>query len=133
MRWLGAARRAHRIALGRASGRDLFGAPLATLGMAQQLIAGNEIELAAGRALPWQVAAQVMAGVKGTGESLRAKVFISEATFRIADRAGRLAGGAGVTEGPVIGRALRIYDGPSEAHRAAIACRAVSRIRQAAP
>lgn len=137
MRWLGAARRAHHIALQRASGRDLFGAPLAELGMAQQLIADNEIELAACRALLWQVAAQVMAGVKGTEESSRAKVFISEATSRIVDRAVQLAGGAGVTEESVIGRiyadirAFRIYDGPSEAHRAAIARRAVARIRQA--
>ena len=139
MRWLGAARRAHDIALRRASGRELFGAPLATLGMAQQLIADNEIELAACRALLWQVAAQVMEGVKGTEESSRAKVFISEATCRIVDRAVQLAGGAGVTEESVIGRiytdirAFRIYDGPSEAHRAAIARRAVSRIQRASP
>ena len=32
MRWLGAARRAHDIALNRAVGRDLFGARLAELG-----------------------------------------------------------------------------------------------------
>src|SRR5580698_1274873 len=94
---------------------------------------------AACRALLWQVAAQVMEGVKGTEESSRAKVFISEATCRIVDRAVQLAGGAGVTEESVIGRiyadirAFRIYDGPSEAHRAAIARRAVSRIQRASP
>jgi len=137
MRWLGAARRAHDIALRRAAGRELFGAPLGSLGMAQQLIADNEIELVACRALLWQVAAQVMGGLKGTEESSRAKVFISEATGRIVDRAVQLAGGAGVTEESVIGRiyadirAFRIYDGPSEAHRAAIARRAVARIQQA--
>jgi acyl-CoA dehydrogenase len=137
MRWLGAARRAHDIAVRRASGRELFGAPLGSLGMAQQLIADNEIELVACRALLWQVAAQVARGVKGTEESSRAKVFISEATGRIVDRAVQLAGGAGVTEESVIGRiyadirAFRIYDGPSEAHRAAIARRAVARIERA--
>jgi alkylation response protein AidB-like acyl-CoA dehydrogenase len=105
--------------------------------MAQQLIADNEIELVACRALLWQVAAQVMGGLKGTEESSRAKVFISEATCRIVDRAVQLAGGAGVTEEAVIGRiyadirAFRIYDGPSEAHRAAIARRAVARIQRA--
>jgi acyl-CoA dehydrogenase len=136
MRWLGAARRAHDIAVRRASGRELFGAPLGSLGMAQQLIADNEIELVACRALLWQVAAQVAQGVKGTEESSRAKVFISEATGRIVDRAVQLAGGAGVTEESVIGRiyadirAFRIYDGPSEAHRAAIARRAVARIQR---
>ena len=121
MRWLGAAQRAHDMALRRAAGRELFGAPLGSLGMAQQLIADNEIELAASRALLWQTVAQVAQGTKGTEESSRAKVFISEATGRIVDRAVQLAGGAGVTEESVIGRiyadirAFRIYDGPSEA------------------
>ena len=137
MRWLGAAQRAHDVALRHAAGRELFGAPLGTLGMAQQLIADNEIELAASRALLWQTVAQVAQGAKGTEESSRAKVFISETTGRIVDRAVQLAGGAGVTEESVIGRiyadirAFRIYDGPSEAHRAAIARRALARIQRA--
>jgi alkylation response protein AidB-like acyl-CoA dehydrogenase len=80
---------------------------------------------------------QVAQGTKGTEESSRAKVFISEATGRIVDRAVQLAGGAGVTEESVIGRiyadirAFRIYDGPSEAHRAAIARRALARVEAA--
>jgi acyl-CoA dehydrogenase len=136
MRWLGAAQRAHDVALRRASGRMLFGAPLGSLGMAQQIIADNEIELAACRALLWQTAAHLAGGAKTTEESSRAKVFISEATGRIVDRAVQLAGGAGVTEESVIGRiyadirAFRIYDGPSEAHRAAIARRAVARVQR---
>jgi len=137
MRWLGAARRAHDVALRHVTGRELFGAPLGSLGMAQQLIADNEIELAASRALLWQTVAQVARGAKGTDESSRAKVFISEATGRIVDRAVQLAGGAGVTEESVIGRiyadirAFRIYDGPSEAHRAAIARKALARAQRA--
>jgi acyl-CoA dehydrogenase len=136
MRWLGAARRAHDIALRHAASRQLFGAALGTLGMAQQLIADNEIELAACRALLWQSVAQVAKGAKSTEESSRAKVFISEATCRIVDRAVQLTGGTGVTEEAVIGRiyadirAFRIYDGPSEAHRAAIARRALARSQQ---
>jgi acyl-CoA dehydrogenase len=139
MRWLGAAQRAHDVALRRAADRQLFGAPLGSLGMAQQLIADNEIDLVACRALLWQTVAQVAQGTKGTEESSRAKVFISEATGRIVDRAVQLAGGAGVTEESVIGRiyadirAFRIYDGPSEAHRAAIARKALARIQRAAP
>jgi acyl-CoA dehydrogenase len=137
MRWLGAAQRAHDVALRHAAQRQLFGAPLGSLGMAQQLIADNEIELAASRALLGQTVAQVAQGTKGTEESSRAKVFISETTSRIVDRAVQLAGGAGVTEESVIGRiyadirAFRIYDGPSEAHRAAIARRALARVRPA--
>jgi acyl-CoA dehydrogenase len=137
MRWLGAAQRAHDVALRHATQRQLFGAPLGSLGMAQQLIADNEIELAASRALLRQTVAQVAQGTKGTEESSRAKVFISETTSRIVDRAVQLAGGAGITEESVIGRiyadirAFRIYDGPSEAHRAAIARRALARVQQA--
>jgi acyl-CoA dehydrogenase len=137
MRWLGAARRAHDVALQHASSRQLFGGTLGSLGMAQQLIADNEIELVACRALLWQTAAQVAQGVTGTEESSRAKVFISEAACRIVDRSVQLAGGAGITEESVIGRiyadirAFRIYDGPSEAHRASIARRALARVRSA--
>jgi acyl-CoA dehydrogenase len=137
MRWLGAAQRAHDIAMRRASDRMLFGAPLGSLGMAQQLIADNEIELAACRALLWQTAAQLAEGARTTEESSRAKVFISEATGRIVDRAVQLAGGLGVTVESVIGRiyadirAFRIYDGPSETHRAAIARRAMARVQKA--
>ena len=51
MRWTGAAQRAHETAVRYATGRDLFGSRLADLGMAQQMIADNEIDLAATRAL----------------------------------------------------------------------------------
>jgi acyl-CoA dehydrogenase len=134
MRWLGAARRAHDIALRHASTREVGGARLGTLGLAQQLIADNEIEIAACRALLRETSAQVSRGTKSTEESSRAKVYISEATSRIVDRSVQLAGGIGVTEDWVIGRiyadirAFRIYDGPSEAHRAAIARRALARV-----
>jgi len=136
MRWLGAARRAHDIALRHAGSREIGGVTLGSLGMAQQLIADNEIEIAACRALLHETAALVARGTKSTEESSRAKVFISEATWRIVDRSVQLAGGTGVTEESVIGRiyadirAFRIYDGPSEAHRAAIARRALARAQR---
>ena len=135
MRWLGAARRAHEIALARSVSRSVFGAPLADLGMAQQMIADNEIELAAARALLWQVSWQVANGDKSTEASSRAKVFISEAVSRIVDRAVQLCGGLGTSEEMVTGRiyadvrAFRIYDGASEVHRMSIAKRAARRAR----
>jgi len=137
MRWLGAARRAHEIALRRAVGRELFGQRLADLGMAQQLIADNEIDLAAARALLWQTCWEIAEGGKGTEASSRAKVFISEAVGRITDRAVQLAGGMGTSEDLVIGRiyadirAFRIYDGASEVHRMSVAKRAARRARTA--
>jgi len=135
MRWLGAARRAHEIALARSVSRSVFGAPLADHGMAQQMIADNEIELAAARTLLWQVSWQVASGDKSTEASSRAKVFISEAVSRIVDRAVQLCGGLGTSEEMVTGRiyadvrAFRIYDGASEVHRMSIAKRAARRAR----
>lgn len=131
MRWLGAARRAHEIALARSIDRELFGAALSSLGMAQQMIADNEIELVAARSLLWHAATRLAGGEKGTVESSRAKVFISEATSRIVDRSVQLAGGMGTSDELVIGRiyadirAFRIYDGSSETHRMSIAKSAV--------
>jgi acyl-CoA dehydrogenase len=135
MRWLGAARRAHEIALARSVSREVFGAPLAEHGMAQQMIADNEIELAAARALLWQVAWQVARGDKSTEASSRAKVFISETVSRVVDRSVQLCGGLGTSEEMVVGRiyadvrAFRIYDGASEVHRMSIAKRAARRAR----
>jgi acyl-CoA dehydrogenase len=138
MRWLGAARRAHEIALSRSVTRSVFGAPLAEHGMAQQMIADNEIELAAARALLWQVAWQVAQGDKSTEASSRAKVFISEVVSRVVDRSVQLCGGLGTSAELVVGRiyadvrAFRIYDGASEVHRMSIAKRAARRARAGA-
>jgi len=134
MRWLGAARRAHEIALRRSVERSLFGARLADHGMAQQLVADNEIDLAAARALLWQASWSIAEGEQGTESSSRAKVFISEAVGRIVDRSVQLCGGLGTSEELVVGRiyadvrAFRIYDGASEVHRMSIAKRAASRM-----
>jgi alkylation response protein AidB-like acyl-CoA dehydrogenase len=136
MRWLGAARRAHQIAVERAVDREVFGAALADQGMAQQLIADNEIDLAAARALLWHTSWQLAQGSRGTEESSRTKVFVSEAVSRVVDRAVQLAGGLGTTEELVIGRiyadirAFRIYDGASEVHRMSIARRVARRTRE---
>ncbi|HEY2793544.1 MAG TPA: acyl-CoA dehydrogenase family protein, partial [Micromonosporaceae bacterium] len=78
MRWLGAARRAHETAVDRATGRHLFGAYLSEHGMAAQMIADNEIDLAAARALLWHACWQVARGESAGEAASRAKVFISE-------------------------------------------------------
>ena len=133
MRWLGAARRAQEIALARSVSRSVFGAPLAEHGMAQQMIADNEIEIAAARALLWQVSWQVAQGERSTEASSRAKVFISEVVSRVVDRSVQLCGGLGTSDEMVVGRiyadvrAFRIYDGASEVHRMSIAKRAARR------
>jgi len=135
MRWLGAARRAHEVASARSVQREVFGRPLAEHGMAQQMLADNEIELAAARALLWQTCWEIARGDRGNEASSRAKVFISEATSRIVDRSVQLCGGLGTSEEMTVGRiyadirAFRIYDGASEVHRMSIGKRVARRVR----
>lgn len=133
MRWLGVARRAHDIALERAVERRLFGSSLADLGMAQALIAENEIELDAARSVTWHASWAIAEGSRSSEESSRAKVFVSEAVCRVVDRAVQLAGGMGTSEELVLGRiyrdirSFRIYDGATEVHKMSIAKRAAKR------
>jgi len=62
-------------------------------------------------------------------ESSRAKVIVSESTWRVVDRCVQVLGGQGVTDETIVARifadlrAFRIYDGPSEVHRWSIAKR----------
>lgn len=66
---------------------------------------------------------------QGTAQSSMAKVAVSEALYRVADRCVQVLGGTGVTrDTPVEAifrelRAFRIYDGPSEVHRWSLAKR----------
>jgi acyl-CoA dehydrogenase len=63
----------------------------------------------------------------GGHESSMTKVTVSEATWRVVDRAVQVLGGQGVTDETIVAkifrdiRAFRIYDGPSEVHRWSIA------------
>ena len=131
MRWLGAARRARDIALDRAAHRSAFGRPLAELGMVQQLLADSEIDIEAGRALLWRACWELDQGRPGAQYTSIAKTFVSEAVNRVVDRAVQVCGALGVSADLPLSRLLRevrpfrIYDGPSETHRWAIARRAV--------
>jgi acyl-CoA dehydrogenase len=130
MRWLGLARRALDIALDRAAGREVFGARLEELGLAQGLIADSVIDVEASRALIRTAAEALDAGSHARHETSIAKVFVAEAVWRVIDRSLQLTGGDGVSHDFPLARFLnevrpfRIYDGPSETHRWAIARRA---------
>jgi alkylation response protein AidB-like acyl-CoA dehydrogenase len=130
MRWLGLARRSLDVALDRTADREVFGSRLHDLGLAQALIADSVIDLETSRALIRQTCSAIDAGASGSSASSVAKVFVSEAVFRVVDRAIQLCGGVGVSHDLPLARfltevrAFRIYDGPSEVHRWAIARRA---------
>lgn len=139
MRWTGAARRAHETAVRHVAGRHAFGARLADQGMIQQMIADNEIDLAATRALLQVACAQLDNGERAATSTSIAKTFAAEALHRVVDRATQMCGGMGVsTELPVARiareiRPFRIYDGPSEVHRWSLAKRAIRTITENRP
>jgi len=134
MRWTGAARRAHEAAIAYVADRLAFGHELARHGMVQQMIADNEIDLAATRALLLQACHELDAGQSASKATSIAKTFAAEALNRVADRAVQMCGGLGVSRDLPVAkiarelRPFRIYDGPSEVHRWSLARRAVREV-----
>ncbi|MFE9322611.1 acyl-CoA dehydrogenase family protein [Nocardia sp. NPDC052278] len=138
MRWLGAARRAHDIAVAHVATRRGFGSTLGDLGMVQQMIADNEMDIRATRALLVSACWELDCGESGADSTSVAKTFGSEAIFRIVDRSIQMCGGLGVSDDLPLARlsrevrAFRVYDGPSEVHRWALAKRVVGAAKRAA-
>ena len=138
MRWLGIARRAQDIAVARAAERRLFGSRLGDLGMVQQMIADNEIDIAAARGLILQACFELDQGRSASQSTSIAKTFCAEAVWRVVDRSLQICGSLGVSGDILLSRFLRevrpfrIYDGPSETHRWAIARRVLRRHTEAA-
>lgn len=129
MRWLGAARRVHEIACDYARNRHAFGKPIGEHEGIGFMLADNEIDIQQSQLMIWWTAAALDKGEKGRHESSVTKTAVSEAVFRVADRCVQILGGSGITQDTVVewvfreARAFRIYDGPSEVHRWAIAKR----------
>jgi acyl-CoA dehydrogenase len=129
MRWLGAARRAHDIATDYARRRHAFGKAIGEHEGVGFMLADNEMDLHAARLVTLHCAWVLDQGKLARHESSRAKVIVSEATWRVVDRCVQVLGGQGVTDETIVARifadlrAFRIYDGPSEVHRWSIAKR----------
>jgi len=129
MRWLGACRRAQEIAIDYVTRRHGFGKPLIEHEGVGFMLADNDIELKQSELMIDWCAGVLDTGQHATSESSMTKVAVSEALFRIADRCVQVMGGTGVTRDAMVERvfreirAFRIYDGPSEVHRWAIAKR----------
>jgi acyl-CoA dehydrogenase len=133
MNWLGLAVRAHEMTARHINGRYAFGVPIAEHGMAQAQVADSEIDITAARGLV-QHTATVIDEQGATSSAARhaaaiTKTFVSEAVWRVLDRAVQLHGGLGVCEDQFVARFLmeargfRIYEGPSEVLRWSIARR----------
>lgn len=141
MRWLGVARRAADAALAHSSERAAFGRQLGELGMIQQMLADNEIDIEASRSLIATACAELDAGEQGGQITSITKSFVAEAVNRVVNRALQTCGALGISNDAPLSRmyrevrAFRIYDGPSETHRFSIARRALrerGRIRRTA-
>jgi acyl-CoA dehydrogenase len=136
MRWLGAARRAHDVAVAYARRREAFGKRLGEHEGVGFMLADNDMDLHVARLAIWHCADVLDQGKLGLHESSRAKVIVSEAAWRVVDRCVQILGGQGVTHETVVARifadmrSFRIYDGPSEVHRWSIAKRILRGDRQ---
>jgi alkylation response protein AidB-like acyl-CoA dehydrogenase len=139
MRWLGAVRRAHDVAVDYARRRQAFGKPIGEHEGIGFMLADNEMDMHVARLAIWQCAWLLDQGDLALHESSRAKVIVSEAAWRVADRCVQILGGQGVTDETVVARifadlrAFRIYDGPSEVHRWSIARRILRGERRTTP
>ena len=127
MRWFGGAARAHEIATAYAVKRKAFGKPLIDHEGVGFMLADNLIDLQQAALMIDWCAGVLDSGSQATTESSMAKVAVSDALFRVADRCVQVMGGTGVSRDTIVEqifrevRAFRIYDGPTEVHKWSLA------------
>jgi len=128
----GMARRALDEAVRYATTRKQFGRMLAEHQLVQEKLAEMVTDLDAARLLVFRAAHLKDSGAERvTREASEAKLFATEAAFRIIDHAVQIHGAAGLVRGSVVERlyrdirALRIYEGTSEIQKLVIASQLV--------
>lgn len=127
MRWHGGGVRANEIATDYACRRMAFGKTLIDHEGVGFMLAENLIDLKQAELMIDWCADVLDTGVLGVAESSMAKVAVSEALSRVADRCVQVMGGTGVTGDTMVEqyyreiRAFRIYDGPTEVHKWSLA------------
>ncbi|KAA0179551.1 acyl-CoA dehydrogenase [Cupriavidus gilardii] len=127
MRWFGGTVRADEIARAYATTRKAFGKLLIDHEGVGFMLAENLIDLQQAALMIDWCAGVLDGGAAGTAESSMAKVAVSEALYRVADRCVQIMGGLGVSRDTIVEqilrevRAFRIYDGPTEVHKWSLA------------
>ncbi len=127
MRWLGVAQRSLDIAAAYATERSSMGKLLGEHQQVQAMLADSATEIHAARLMIWHAAWVLDTGGQGRHETSMTKVYVSEVVNRAVDRALQICGSHGVSNDLPLAsfyrnaRPFRIYDGPSEVHRAVIA------------
>ncbi|HVT41248.1 MAG TPA: acyl-CoA dehydrogenase family protein [Gemmatimonadaceae bacterium] len=132
MRWVGISERAFRLMCERAVTRELApGEPLGAQQTVQHWIAESRAEIDAARLLVLDTAGQVE---QGSAYAARDRVslikfHVAGVMLRVLDRAIQVHGALGMTDDTPLAywyrheRAARIYDGPDEVHKSAVARR----------
>jgi acyl-CoA dehydrogenase len=112
-----------------AATREQFGRPIADHQLVQQMIADSNTEVHAARALVLETARKRDSGGDVTMEASMCKMFASEMSGRVADRAVQVFGGSGYMARTVAERfyrdvrVFRLYEGTTQIHQLNIARR----------
>jgi len=132
MRWIGICERAFELMCDRAATRELSpGKPLGTRGNVQDWIAESRAEIDAARLMVLRTAWRIdREGAYAARNDISIIKFqVAGVLNRVLDRAIQVHGGLGVTDDTPLAswyaheRAARIYDGPDEVHKSAVARR----------
>jgi acyl-CoA dehydrogenase len=130
LRWVGVCERALHMTCERAARRELApGVRLASKQAVQHAIADSRAEIDAARLLVLRTAERIDAeGAKAARADVSLiKFFVAGVLDRVLDRAVQVHGALGLTDDTILSfwyrheRAARIYDGPDEVHKSALA------------
>lgn len=129
MRWIGAAQRSFEMMCSYALERKSFGEPLANKQTVQNWIADSAAEIEAARLLTLKAAWKMDREEDARIEISIIKFFAARVLHDVIDRAIQVHGALGYSKDTPLetfyrdARAARIYDGPDEVHRQAVALR----------
>lgn len=130
MRWIGICERVFDMMCRRALSRELdFGKPLAEKQTIQNWIAESRAEIKASRLMVMDTAQKMQEfGAKAVREDISTiKFFVADVLMKVIDRAIQVHGALGITDDTLLSfwyrheRGARIYDGPDEVHKSALA------------
>jgi acyl-CoA dehydrogenase len=130
MRWIGICERAFDMLCRRALSRELeVGKPLADKQTIQNWIAESRAEIKASRLMVLDTAQKMQEhGAKAVKEDISTiKFFVADVLMKVIDRAIQVHGALGITDDTLLSfwyrheRGARIYDGPDEVHKSALA------------
>lgn len=130
MRWIGICERVFDLMCRRAMSREMdLGKPLAEKQTVQNWIAESRAEIKASRLMVLDTAEKMQQfGAKAVKEDISTiKFFVADVLMKVIDRAIQVHGALGITDDTLLSfwyrheRGARIYDGPDEVHKAALA------------